>query len=345
MPELLPHVGEVAVAEHRADEGRPGDGKDSRRRPGRDEREPGGRHDVARDASGVEPDSRERDGRDEAERRGRHRDERGCRQVGVAEARHRPDALARRERKADEVDRLQRERERRAPAGLEQPVADPLPGRADGAPRHRLAARPHEERERRQGDGEEAVERHPDRDGVDPVRIDAHEDVSEARDARDDVRDRRREVVVERREGAGGEPRVELPDRGEDHQRHDALRRVPRSLGAEPRQHRGRGPCREERDDEQRDGDDGEGHRPRRGLLSETPLDARTAERRQDDEADRGRREGEDDEDAVGGEEPVRLGRATELACDDDADDRGQPGLDGERERGDRARRERPMAG
>ena len=98
-------------------------------------------------------------------------------------------------------------------------------------------------------------------------------------------------------------------------------------------------------DDEQRDGDDGERDRPRGGLLPETPLDARAAERRQDDEADRGRREREHDEDAVGGEEPVRLGRAPELARDDDADDRGEPGLHGERERGDRARRERPMAG
>ena len=44
------------------------------------------------------------------------------------------------------------------------------------------------------------------------------------------------------------------------------------------------------------------------------------------------RGEHEHDEDAVRGEEAVRLGTAAELAREDDPDDGREPGLDGERE-------------
>ena len=49
MAELLAHVRQVAVAEHRADERRPGDGEHPCSGSDRDKREPRGRDDVARD--------------------------------------------------------------------------------------------------------------------------------------------------------------------------------------------------------------------------------------------------------------------------------------------------------
>ena len=67
---------------------------------------------MARHRDGIEPDARQRDGRDEAERRGRHGDDGSGQEVRIAEARHRSLALARGERKADEIDRLERERKR-----------------------------------------------------------------------------------------------------------------------------------------------------------------------------------------------------------------------------------------
>ena len=105
------------------------------------------------------------------------------------------------------------------------------------------------------------------------------------------------------------------------------------------------GPCGDERDDDRRDGEHGEGDRPGGRLLAEPPLDSRARERRQDDEPDRRRGEGEHDEHAVRGEEPVRLRGAAELARDDHADDGREPRLDGDREGGHRTRRERPMSG
>ena len=61
---------------------------------------------------GSSPSAGQRHGGDQPERRGTDADDRGRDQVCVAEARHRADALARGDRQADEVDRLQGERQR-----------------------------------------------------------------------------------------------------------------------------------------------------------------------------------------------------------------------------------------
>ena len=66
------------------------------------------RDDVVGDAVPVEPEPRERHRGDEAERRRGDRHDRRAREVRVPEARDRADALARGERQADEVGRLQR---------------------------------------------------------------------------------------------------------------------------------------------------------------------------------------------------------------------------------------------
>ena len=158
----------------------------------------------------------------------------------------------------------------------------------------------------------------------------------------EDVRDGRGQVVVERGERAGGEPGVELCHRGEHHQREHVFGSVPRCLRAEPGEDRGDGPRHGNADDERRGGEHAERHRPGRDLLSEAPIDACPRERRQDDEPDRRRCEGKHDEDAVCREETVGLGRPAELAGDDHADDGREPRLHGDRQRGHRARRERP---
>ena len=79
-------------------------------------------------------------------------------------------------------------------------------------------------------------------------------------------------------------------------------------------------------------------------LGAETPLVPRAGERGQDDDADRVRRQQNDDEDGVRGEEAIGLGRPPELARHDHPDDGGKPGLHCEREPGDRTGPERAKA-
>ena len=69
------------------------------------------------------------------------RDERRRREVRVPEARHRADSLPRRERQTDQVDGLERERERDAPCRHDQPLADAARPTAACASRHRLRGR------------------------------------------------------------------------------------------------------------------------------------------------------------------------------------------------------------
>ena len=83
-------------------------------------------------------------------------------------------------------------------------------------------------------------------------------------------------------------------------------------------------PRRHLADDEQRERDD----RERVANPATAPASrrscSRAGERGQHRHANRLRREHDDDEDAVRGEETVRLLRAAELVRDDDADDRGE---------------------
>ena len=164
-------------------------------------------------------------------------------------------------------------------------------------------------------------------------------------DARGDVRERRGEVVVARRQRARGQSGEELRDGGEHHQRQHVLGRVPRDVGAEPREQRRGRPRSRDRDDQERDGEHGESDRPRGGLLAQPAIDPRPGERREHDEAERGRGEREHDEHPVRGEEPVGLRRPPEVPRDDHADHRGEAGLDGDREGGDGPCRERAQAG
>ena len=125
----------VRRSEQRLDDLGAGDGEDARRRGDDDEREPGRRVDVARDAAGVEPGTGQRHRRDQPERRRGHADDSRGKEVRVAEARHGADAFARGEREADEVDRLQGERQRRSAEQLEQPRPGSREIGSRGAPR------------------------------------------------------------------------------------------------------------------------------------------------------------------------------------------------------------------
>ena len=124
---------------------RAGDREDSRRGGDREERGPRRRLDVPRDPAGVETEPRQRHGGHEAERRRADADDGGPDEVRVPEARLRADAFTRGDREADEVGRLESERQRGAGAELEQPpwrAAGVHPGRAN---RHALAPRPEQE--------------------------------------------------------------------------------------------------------------------------------------------------------------------------------------------------------
>ena len=84
---------------------------------------------------------------------------------------------------------------------------------------------------------------------------------------------------------------------------------------------------------ERRHGDGRDGERVRGEHGAEPALVAGARERRQHGDADRTRSQHDHEEDAVGGEKPVRVRAAAELACDHDADSGRESGHDGERKR------------
>ena len=183
------------------------------------------------------------------------------------------------------------------------------------------------------------VHRHPGRDRADPVRIEAQQDQREAEDARGDVADCRGEVVVERRERAGGKAREELAEPGEHDQRKRVGSCLPRLWRAVSGEEISERIGEDGRRNEEGNREHPECHGPRRGLLPEPALVAGAGQRRQDDDPDRVCGEREDDEDRVRREEAVGLGVPSELPGDDDAHHRCQARLHGESDGGDRSRR------
>ena len=194
---------------------------------------------------GSRPVPGERHGGDQPERRGADADHGRRDQVRVAEARHGADALPGGDREADEVDRLERERERRARAELEEPRSDPPQVCSRGSGRHLLASRAPPERCRHQRRREHCVERHSPRDRLRAVLVDAHQEEDEPGRASCDEGERRDDVVVQGRERAREQPRRELAETGDDHPRQRRRRRVDGGVGAESGQHLGDRPRRD----------------------------------------------------------------------------------------------------
>ena len=229
------------------DDPRTGDREDPGCRPDHHDREPGRGDHVARCPGWVEAKARERNGRDEAERRRRHHDDRRGDQVRVAEARDRPRPFPAREREADDVDGLQRERQRDAGSQLPQPSAEEKLARAHRPRRHPRSSRTQGERDGGNRDRDRAVQRHAPSDRVDAVGLDTREDVDKAHHAAHGVAGGGDSVVVESRERARGEPRVQLEHRCNHHPRESRLRRVVRGLGAVAGEEPASGPARRAR--------------------------------------------------------------------------------------------------
>jgi hypothetical protein len=175
--------------------------------------------------------------------------------------------------------------------------------------------------------------------------VDPREDQREPDQRPADVADRRGDVVVHRGERAREQPGGELAQ-GRGHQPGERRGgRVARLLGAEAGQHGRERLRRQDPDECERQRGGGDRARVRGGLDREAPLLARPCEGRQHGHADGRRGEREHDEDPVRREEPVRLGGVAELLRDDDADDRRETRLDGQRESRDRARGQGPVPG
>ena len=167
----------------------------------------------------------------------------------------------------------------------------------------------------------------------DPVLADPPEDQPEAEHAAERVAGRRRAVAVVGGERAGGERCEEMGDGGGDEEDERVGRRLARARRQSARELPGRPVVREHAERERRHGDRRDGERVGREHGAERAFVAGARERRQHGDTDRTRGQHDHEEDAVGGEEPVRLGAAAELACDHDADGGRETGDDGQRER------------
>ena len=97
---------------------------------------------------------------------------------------------------------------------------------------------------------------------------------------------------------------------------------------------RGSPAARQQAYEKRRDCDDAERERVRGYDAAERAGGPGAGETRQHRDPDRAGREDEHEEDAVGGEEAVRLDAAAELTRDHDADSGREAGDDGHRERG-----------
>ena len=214
-----------------------------------------------------------------------------------------------------------------------------LAGRSRGGRRHRGPLRLPRERDQRDESPTSGGDGHASRHGDDAVGVRARDDVRQPGGAPDRVAERRRAVVVERGEGARDEPGEEVSDRRGDDPAQRLGTGVARSLGAVAREH-GRELVGRER---ARRGSAGGRRAPARSRIPPPPASRRSSlrarKRREDGDANRLRRRHHDHEDAVRGEESVRLVGPPELAGDDHPDDRREAAHDeeGRRRQGRRA--------
>ena len=257
-PELLADLAAVGVAQHTLDHGLARDRERARGRADEREREPGGRDDVAGGLARAEPRARQRDGGHDPERAGGHRHERRRGEIRVDEGRRGPLAEPRREREADHVQELERERQRRADGECAESRTQRRPARTHRSTRHPFLQGTYGEPDRRNGHGDRAVQGHSPGDGDDSVRLDAHDDERQPGDAPGRVADGRGRVVVERREAAGRERGEEMGDRRRADPEERVLRGVVCGPGALAGQERGDQVAADRRQQQERDGDDGD---------------------------------------------------------------------------------------
>ena len=192
------------------------------------------------------------------------------------------------------------------------------------------------------GDGERdgAVQRDAAIERRDPVFVDAREDLDQRGGPPEGVPESRRRVVVERGQAARREAREEVRDPG----RHEPAQRIGAHILCGRRARSGEeirdGSRRDLAHHEERQRGNGERDPEPGYLTTQAPFLPGDRQGREDREADRLRREHDHDEDAVGGEETVRLLRAPELVRDDDADDRREARHDEHRHGGERRARQ-----
>ena len=300
---------------------------------------------MARRALGADVRAGERNRRDEAERAARYRDERGCAEVRVDEARRGAGSLPAREREADDVEDLERERQRGPDDEDAEPIAKGRARRPHRVPRHPRTSREHRDPDQRHEKRDRAVQGHSPGDRDDPVRLDPGEDEREPRHAPGRVAERGDRVVVEGGEAAREHAGEEVGAGG----RHDPAKgfrcRVVRDPGAvtgEKSREQRRG---ELRDEHERYDDRGHSQRETGELAREASVVLRPREVRKHRDANRLRADRDDEEDTIRGQEPVGLVGAAELAGDDDAD-RGRDARDHEQRRsGEGAARQRTKGG
>ena len=298
---------------------------------------------MAGGAALPEPGARQGHSSHDPEARGGHRHDGRREQVRIAEARHRSLAFAGGQREADDVDRLERERQRDAVCQEPQRPGRRVAARAEGSSRHCLAASPPRQDETGRDESDHTVERHSPGHGLDAVLPDPEGDQRHPGDAAGRKAHGGGRVVVEGRERARGQPGEHVARSGRDHpwERGGGGRAGElRSLAGQDVRDTSR---RDGRRDHQHRGDEQEDEPGPDGFGAEPAVGTRPGERGQHRDSDRVGHQDDDDEDAVRGEEPVRLGREPQLAGDDHPDDRGQPRLHRQGESRDRARGEGPV--
>ena len=165
----------------------------------------------------VEPASCQGNGGDERKRRSGHGDDGRGDEIGEPEARHRPFALVRRKREADQIDELQGERKCNARPHRREARARRAARRPHRSGRHPLATSAKRERGGRNRQRDGPVERHPPGDRLHAVRADPQEDHDEPGNAPEGVAAGRRDVVVEGSEGARCKAREQVKRRREEH--------------------------------------------------------------------------------------------------------------------------------
>ena len=189
-----------------------------------------------------------------------------------------------------------------------------------------------------QGDDEphESADRHSPGHGDDAIGVRTSDDVRETGRTADCVPDGRCPVVVQRRERACGQADEEVRDRRRDDPLESVCTGFARNLGAVPRQDLCEPIGDEQGAENERYADEGKcGREPgRRGR--ELPGSSRSCQGRENGDADGLRSSHDDDEDAVRGEETVRLVGPPELACDENPDESCEAADDDERCRGQR---------
>lgn len=183
------------------------------------------------------------------------------------------------------------------------------------------------------------------RKGDNAVSIDPGKDEHETGDAAEHESDRRRDVVVQRREGARCKAREELECPCEQHPGKRLGRSVEGDASVAPREEICQLTRYQDAHEKKRRSHRGQRQRVGGDLPAEPLILARARERWEHRDANGVRGEHHHDEGAVGGEEAIRERATAELAPENDSDDPGETGLHRERDARDRAAAKRTKPG